>query len=198
MIFISYYTSGAYEQIIRRYLIPSLVKWQLPYNIKKIEDLGSWQKNTGFKCKFIKEILTKYKEDICFLDADATIEAYPELLFKIPNEYDIAIHLLDWQLFWRNKPNQNHRELLSGTMVVRYKEKTLKLLDKWIRQVKIQSNVKEQKVLEKIVINNPRYKVYNLPASYCAIKKYDGSIPEYIGKPYIIHHQVSRQHRNRK
>lgn len=197
MIFISYYTTGVYEQVMNQYLLPSLQKWKLKYDVAEVRDLGSWQKNTGFKSKYIRAMLLEYKEDVCFLDADATIEDYPEMLFHIPDDFDIAIHLLDWQLFWRNKPDQDQRELLSGTMVVKYNERTLKLLDKWIQQVEIQSSVKEQKVLEGIVLNNARYNVFDLPPAYCAIKKFDGTIPEYIGKPIIIHHQASRKYKNR-
>ncbi len=198
MIFISYYTTGVYEKVMNDYLLPSLKKWDLKYDIISIEDKGSWSLNTGYKSQFIKEMLLKYKETVCFIDADATIEKYPELLFKIPDEYDIAIHLLDWQLMWRGIKGQEQRELLSGTMVVKYKENTLKLLNEWIQRVEIEKAVKEQKVLEKIILNNPRYNVFDLPASYCAIKKYDGSIPEYIGEPVIIHHQISRKYKNRK
>ncbi len=199
MIFISYYTKNTpYEYVMRYYLLKSLIKWDLKTRIVGVEDLGTWQKNTGYKSTFIKKMLLKYKEDICFIDADATIESYPELLFNIPIEYDIAIHFLDWQRFWRNKEGQEQRELLSGTMVVKYKEKALKLIDEWIKQVEIQKTVKEQKVLENIVLNNNNYKIYDLPASYCAIKKFDGSIPEYIGKPVILHHQKSRELKNRK
>lgn len=191
MIFVSYYTTGVYEQVIQKYLLPSLKKWNLKYDIAEVKDRGDWQLNTQFKSKFIKGMLEEYKEDICFLDADATIEKYPELLFNIPDEYDIAMHLLDWQLMWRGIEGQDQRELLSGTMLLKYKENTLKLVDEWIRQIETNKSIKEQKVLENILLNN-KYKYYDLPASYCTIKKFDGSIPEYIKEPIILHHQVSR------
>lgn len=197
MIFVSYCTSGVYERVMDDYLLPSINRWNLNHDIVTIKDMGSWNLNTGYKCKFIKDMLLIHEEDICFLDADATIESYPELLFNIPKEYDIAIHLLDWQRFWRNKIGDDQRELLSGTMVIKYSQKTLKLLDEWIRQVEIQKSKKEQKILEEIVLNNSKYRLYDLPASYCAIKKYDGSIPDYIGNPVILHHQVSRVYKNR-
>ncbi len=199
MIFISYYTTGVYEKVIRNYLIPSLVKWQLQYDIKEIKDHGSWQLNTQQKCIFIKEMLLKYKEDVCFIDADATIEKYPELLFNIPDEYDIALHLLDWQLMWRGIEGQEQRELLSGTMVLKYKESTLKLVNEWMNQVNdTRKHLKEQKVLENIILGNEVYKLYDLPASYCTIKKFDGSIPEHIPDPVILHHQISRKYKNRR
>ncbi len=198
MIFVSYYTVGVYEKVMQDYLLPTLKRWGLKYDISGIKDLGNWQKNTGFKCKFIKAMLLEHKEDICFLDADATVEKYPKILFNIPDEFDVAIHLLDWHLMWRDKIGESQRELLSGTMVVKYNERSLKLLDEWILQVEVQKNVKEQKVLEKILLNNSDYKYYDLPPSYCAIKKFDGTVPEYIGEPVILHHQISRLYKNPK
>lgn len=198
MIFISYYTIGVYEKVINDLLLPSLKRWGLTYDIVGIKDLGSWQLNTGLKCQVIRDMLLQHKEDICFLDADATIEQYPKLLFHIPDEFDIAIHMLDWQLFWRNKIGESQRELLSGTMVVKYKESTIKLLDEWVVAVKLHKSVKEQKVLEKLLLENKKYKLFDLPPNYCAIKKFDGTIPEYIGKPVILHHQISRKYKNRR
>ena len=86
MIFISYYTSGVYKDVMNNHLLPSLKRWNLQYDIEEVKDFGSWQLNTGFKSKFIKKMLLKHKQNICFLDADATIEQYPDLLFNIPDE----------------------------------------------------------------------------------------------------------------
>ncbi|KKL20958.1 hypothetical protein LCGC14_2450270 [marine sediment metagenome] len=199
MIFISYYTENTpYEEVMNTHLLPSLKKWDLRYDIISTRDKGSWQFNTGYKSTFIKEMLLKHKEDVCFIDADGTIEKYPDLLFNIPEEYDIAIHQLDWFLFWRGELDNPHRELLSGTMVIKYKDSALLLIDEWIKQVGIQASIKEQKVLDSMVASNKNYKVYDLPPSYCAILKRDGGLPKYIGEPVVLHHQVSRQLKQRK
>ncbi len=199
MIFISYFTKNTpYEKVMNTHLLPSLQKWDLKYDIQAVEDLKNWNSNTRYKAKLIKEALIKYKEDVCFLDADATIESYPDLLFNIPKEYDIALHQLDWFLFWRNEIGNKHRELLSGTMIIKYSEKNLKLIDQWILKDENDIHAKEQKNLEELIIDNPNYKIHDLPASYCAIIKRDGSIPKYIGKPIILHHQVSRLYKNFK
>lgn len=198
MIFISFFTEGNYEKVMNTYLLPSLKKFDLKYDIVKIKNLGSWQKNTGYKSKFIKEMLEKHKEDVCFIDADGTIESYPELLFKIPDKYNIAIHWLLWEKFWHNVDNNSHKELLSGTIVVKYKDSTFKLLDEWIKQVEIQKNKIEQKILEEIVLNNSDYKVYDLPVEYCTIIKRDGTYPDYIKNPMVLHYQASRLYKNRR
>ena len=199
MIFISYYTENTpYETVMNTHLLPSLKKWNLKYDIITTWDRGLWQGNTGYKSTFIKEMLLKHKEDVCFIDADGTIEKYPELLFNIPEKYDIAIHFLDWYQFWRKQLGNPHRELLSGTMVIKYKESAFELLETWIKAVKNDIHTKEQKVLDNILQKNKKYKVYDLPPAYCAIKKFDGSVPDYVGDPIVLHHQVSRDYKNRR
>jgi|SRR3989304_8140294 len=195
MIFVSYYTSGIYETVMRQYLLPSLQKWHLNHEVMEVNNLGTWQLNTSFKASFLLQMLLKHKQDICFIDADATIEQYPTLLYEIPNDYEIAVHYLLWDKYWHNKDNNKHVELLSGTMVLKYNEATLELLDSWISALDRNVNIKEQKVLQTLLENLPNYKVYNLPVEYCAIKKPDGSIPSYIKEPIILHHQVSRKYR---
>lgn len=94
---ISYYTKNTpYEAEINEKLRPSLEKFKLEYDIQGIEDLGSWQKNTGYKCQFIKTMLLKHKKPVVFLDADAVILEYPELLFNIPTEVDLGFHHFNW------------------------------------------------------------------------------------------------------
>jgi len=98
MIIISYATKNTpYEKVINTYLLPGLKKWGLKYDIEYPEDKGSWQANTHLKAEFIKRMILKHKQAVVFLDADATIEKYPNLFFKLEQEkYDISYHELDW------------------------------------------------------------------------------------------------------
>ncbi len=196
MIFISFYTKNTpYKEVCESYFKPSVEKWGIKHNIYVVKDLLTWNKNTRYKAKIILEALNKYEEDVVFLDSDAEILKYPKLLFNIPKEYDIALHKLDWYLMWREQEGNPQRELLSGTMFIRYSEKNIKLVKQWIQKDEISKETKEQKNFEELVLNNPKYNIYNLPASYCAIIKRDNTVPEYVGEPIILHHQASRQHR---
>ena len=83
MIFVGYYTRlTPYQIVMSTKLLPSLEKWNLDYDIEGIDDRGNWFANTSYKAEFILNMLNKHKQDVCFLDADATIEKFPELLFK--------------------------------------------------------------------------------------------------------------------
>lgn len=199
MIFVSFYTVDTpYEPIIKARLLPSLKKWNLDYDIEPIKDLGGWRKNTDYKPTHLLKMLQKHKQDICFLDADATIEKYPTLLFNIPEEYNIAVHLLDWWKFWRKQEGDGHTELLSGTMVWKYNSQAIELLYKYIQGCVQKHTCLEQKVLSQILEINPQYKIYDLPPEYCCIINRDGSIPEhYVKEPIILHHQASRKHKTK-
>ncbi|KKL83633.1 hypothetical protein LCGC14_1972810, partial [marine sediment metagenome] len=46
MIYVSFVSKNTkYEEVIKKYLIPSLIKWNLPYDIEYIENKGSWRNN---------------------------------------------------------------------------------------------------------------------------------------------------------
>lgn len=194
MIYASFYTPGNYEKVINQYLIPSLIKFNLPCNIVKIEDKGNWLDNTAQKPVILLETLIKYKEDVIFLDGDATIEQYPSLFDQIPHDYDLAVHYLDWWKFWHNKENRNLFHLLSGTLMLRYNDKILHLVDNWIKECKKNRNIVEQKILGSLIEQNHDIKVYNLPIEYCAIINKDNT--RKILNPVIEHHQASRLYRN--
>lgn len=199
MIFIGYYTRCTpYQIVMSKKLLPSLIKWDLEYDIEGIDDRGNWYANTSYKARFILNMLNKHKKDVCFLDADATIEKYPELLFRIPEKYDFACHFLDWYLHWRNQRGQATRELLSGTMVFRYNPKVLSLMERYIEECENNPGVWEQKILQGILAKDKTVKIMNLPASYCAVIKFDNKVPEYVGEPVIVHHQASRKYKRNK
>ena len=203
MIYISYFTRNTpYEKVMKTYLLPSLEKWNLKYDIKAIGDRGSWDANTHYKAQFCKEMLLKHKQSVVFLDADATIEDYPMLLrvLDLYFNYDIALHYLDWYKFWRKVDGQNKREALSGTLYLNYNKKVLKFLDEWIEFNKTNSQWEQRNMQEILAKWKGKLYTYNLPPEYCCILLFNGKLPEHYltEKPIIIHHQVSRQLRHRK
>jgi len=180
------------------HLLPSLKKWNLKYDIQGIEDFGDWGLNTSYKAEFIEQMLKKHKEDVIFLDSDAVIEKNPELFDKIPEKYDLACHYLDWYLHWRNTKGQKKRELLSGTMMFRYNPKVLKLTEVYKKFCKKNPKIWEQRILQQLLAQPNNLKIYNLPASYCAVINHKKEIPSYIGTPVIVHYQASRQYKNKR
>ena len=193
MIYISYFTQlTVYEKVMNEYLLPSLKKWNLKYDIQGIKNEGNWSLNTTLKPKFILDMLNKHNEDVIFLDADATIEQYPELFNDISKEFDIACHYLDWQT-WYKKGNK--KELLSGTMLLRNNAKVKALCEEWYKKA-FSINKWEQLVLADILEKNKSIKIYELPLSYCYIKTLpNGKEPFVKLKPVILHWQVGREYK---
>lgn len=192
--FISFYTPGYYEEILNKYLLPSLKKYNLNYIIYKKENLHDWSKNGRQKYEIIYSHLINFKENIVFLDADAEIIKYPELLFNL-NEHDIAVHYLDWSLFWHNQPNQNKYELIASTIYIGNNTKTKKLF-KQLYELTKGSYEWGQKILPRLLDKNKEINCYRLPLDYCRIIKTDEKfIPT---TEVIIQHQASRAIRKRE
>ncbi|MCK9543715.1 MAG: hypothetical protein M0R03_16975 [Novosphingobium sp.] len=197
MIIVSFYTPGNYEKVMNSHLRPSLEKWGLKHYIEEVPDLGNWFKNTSFKSHFMLKCFNEFKEDLCFIDADGVIEEFPELLFNIPENCDVAAHQLDWEKYWKGKSGSDHREFLSGTLFMRYTPEVLDITHDWIEQCENDPGTKEQKILGNLIDKSTAINFFNLPASYCAIINHSGIIPEYIGKPVITHHQASRKYKSK-
>ena len=70
MIFVSCYTKN-YKHLANR-LEKSLIKFGLQHYLKVMKDSkdSNWQKNTNAKVPFVKDCLLKFKEPVCWLDAD--------------------------------------------------------------------------------------------------------------------------------
>ena len=195
----SYYTLDTpYQQVAHDYLMPSVHKFNLESDIRGISSLGSWQANTSYKSQFILWMLEHHKKNVVFLDADAIINSYPQLFHEIPEEYNIAAHTLDRNL-WYNREYLNTRyELLTGTAFFRYSGKTLEIVKKWVDECKRTPQIWEQKILENI-IKNDDVNIFPLPISYCYIFSLPDNSPPIVKceNPIIVHMQKSRELRNK-
>jgi len=193
MIYICYVTKGKYEKIAETYLIPTLKKWNLNYEIEYIDNRGSWIDNVCYRPEFIKKMLLKHKQAIVSLDGDATIEQYPKLLDKL-QDYDIAYHELDWNFFWQNQTvSKPKKELLAGTLYFNYNKKVLEFIDAWIerqRKVKGREQVNLQNLLEEGW--KEKLKIYPLPIEYVAMIRRDDKVPDFIRTPVIVHYLASQ------
>lgn len=192
-IIVSFATKNTpYEKVVKDFLIPSLEKWNLQYYIDYIEDRGSWAKNVYYKPEFINKMLKKHKAPIISLDADATIEKYPELFDKLPNDIDLAAHWLEWSS-WYGKGNK--KELLGGTLYFNYNDKVLNLVNDWMMAQK-KVNQYAQRVLDETLKKHNEINIYELPLSYCYIKTRPGSKEPLVKlDPVVLHWQKSREYK---
>ena len=191
MLIVSFATANTpYVQVLKDFLLPSLKKFNIVHDIVYPEDRGSWVLNTQLKPTIIRDMLLKHKQPIVFLDADATIEYYPELFDTLEKlEADVGVHYLDWNKLWKGIEGNLKREIGGGTLYFNYNEKVLTFIDKWIAL-----NIDDQKGLNILLPKETDLKIYSLPIEYCAICK-TNTVPEWIINPIIVHHQASRKYR---
>jgi len=183
-IFISYYTKNTgYENEYKK-LENSLIKFKLNYEIVAIDSKGSWFDNCFYRTEFIKNMLNKHKRPVIWVDCDAIIQQYPELLFNL-KDIDFACHL-------RLRKNGG-TELLGGTMFFNNSKASIDLLDKWKELVNndgLKRKYKlDQSYLHEAVNSLKQLKTFNLPATYCQI--FD--LMKNSGNPVIEHFQASRR-----
>ena len=196
IIFISYYTKNTiYEEIINTHLIPSLKKWDLKYHIFDIENKGSWQLNAIQKPVILQQALNKFPDyDIIWEDADSEILQYPELLFNISEQYDIAVHYLNWNAHY----GKEGMEMLDGTVFWRNNDKVEVFIDNLIL-LSTDRGLDHQKTMAKMLDNDKDINVFPLPRTYSYLMTQpNGNKPVIeIQNPVIIHHQISREAKRR-
>ena len=193
MLIVSFATAKTpYVEVINQFLIPSLKALSIPYDIAYPEDRGNWISNTQIKPIIIRDMLLHHMQPIVFLDADATVEYYPKLFDEL-QDYDIAVHYLDWNKFWNNIEGNIKREIAGGTLYFNYNDRVINFLNEWIALTKNDYN--DQQTLNKLLPQMTHLKIYNLPIQYCAICKGNNKVPDWIKDPCISHHQISRKYR---
>ena len=195
MILASFYTQVFYEEVAEKYIISSATKVEVGLYRYKVPSLHNWKKNTALKARCILDLINLYNDDVTMIDADATFEKYPDLLFNIPKDYDIAYHELEWDYFWHGRKG-NKRELCTGTIMFRNSLISKQLLITWMEENEKNPNILEQKnlqnLLEREYSGANKINIYYLPIEYCAIVHKDGNLPPFIKDPVIKHNQISR------
>ena len=184
-----------YVQVAESTILPSMKAIDgLRFSYSVVPNLGSWQKNTSYKATFALEMLVKYpSSNIVLLDVDCKINNYPSLFDNIPEQYNVAAHVLDWAT-WYNRPGETTKEILSGTLFLRNNDRTKYLVQRWEEANNTYPNSWEQRNLAVILFHH-KEQILNLPIEYCYINSMpDGSQPTVkVENPVIVHFQKSRE-----
>ncbi len=195
-IFISYYTKDTiYQDAINKYLIPSLLKLELKHYIYEIETLGDWKSNAIQKPLILKQALERFPDnDIIWQDADSEVLQDPGLLFNIPEEYDIALHYLNWKAHYGRESDEGKFEMLDGTVFWRNTAKVRTFIDELIKQ-STEKKTDHQKTMARMLEEYKDYKIFPLPRTYSYLPTQPNGDKSFIEieNPVIVHHQMSRQ-----
>ncbi len=197
-IFISYYTKDTiYQEAINNYLIPSLKKLNLEYHVYAIETLGDWKSNAIQKPLILQKALNEFPDnDIIWQDADSEILQDPSLLFNIPEEYDIALHYLNWEAHYGRPSDVGRFEMLDGTVLWRNTIKIRAFIDELIEN-STSKKIDHQKTMSRMLETKEGMKVFPLPRTYSYLPIQPNGEKSFIEikNPVIVHHQLSREGR---
>jgi hypothetical protein len=174
---VSYYTPDYKANALR--LADSLLRFDINAEIVELPPFRNWLDGVRHKPHFLRSQLLKSEVPMVWLDADATVEKYPALFDSLKN-IDFACH-------FRND-KRYHNECLSGTLYLNHSIGAIALLDAWIAEQAKDSDIWDQRSLQKAVESTHSYSMYRLPPQYTQI--FDTMA--YAGEPTILHHQASR------
>ena len=180
----SYYTKDTdYEKQIQHLKI-TLRRFNLESDIRGIDDLGDWYKNTYYKSQFVLETLKRHpNRSVVFVDADAIFRQSPILFNDF--DCDFAYHFY------------NRKELLGGTLYFGNGKGSRLVAKKWVEIDGLHKTThmpqKNLQVLFNAIKNEIKWK--ELPLSYCMIFDCHQRYRENI-HPVIEHFQLSRKHKD--
>jgi hypothetical protein len=184
---IAYFTKGNKYESLSQNLRQSCESFGIPLNLNPIEDLGSWEKNTHYKAKFILDCLQNFSQDLLYVDVDAVFRQFPNLLETL--DCDLAYRTENFK--WRKN------EALSGTIFLRNNERITEFVKSWISlneatpAARFKPETWEQANMQRAHILSKDLKYYNLPPEYTFV--FDHTKRMYPNlKPVIEHFQASR------
>ena len=195
--FISSFTVGTiYEDIVQN-LLADFVNYQLPYYIFPVSDLGEWKINSRQRPLYIKEAMKKFPgENLLWIDADARILKYPELLFHIPDSCHLGVNYMRWDEHYGRASDVDKVEILDGTSYYRNTPDMIPFMDEWIARA-VTAGKNHRMVLKSMIDERieEHLNIFLLPRAYCYVTtRPDGSKPAIpLQDPVIAHYQASRQ-----
>ncbi|WP_250538177.1 MULTISPECIES: class I SAM-dependent methyltransferase [unclassified Caballeronia] len=102
-----------------------LDRFNVEYEFDPIQSFGAWELNCAYKARFIRDKWLASEVPIVWLDADATVEASPDLFATL--DADFAVHK------WHGKTASDQGwQFASGTIFFGKTDLAGKLIDQWL------------------------------------------------------------------
>jgi len=163
-------------------LLASARRFGLSIKVETIPSGRAWELNCAYKANFIRSAWRQSSQPVVWLDADATVEAFPDLFERIDADY--AVHRWGG---WKTA---------SGTIYFGKSLEAGELLDHWVERCEADPATWDQIHLESAWADVSRrrpLKTVWLPRSYCHI--FD---KKSTSAPVITHWQASRSLKKQK
>lgn len=177
---VAYYTKNTPYEDEAKSLRLSLDALKLEHYILGIDNLGSWQKNTQYKPRFLKHCLERYpNRPLLYIDVDAIVIKYPT-----------EIQTLQCDLAATRYPNRG--DVQSGTLFLGATGHCRYIIDQWIamnerypEKLPDGREAWDQRTLT-MIINNVMMDYRALPLEYCWICGYTARQYPHMS-PVIVH-----------
>lgn len=202
---IAYYTEGTPYEREAELLAASLDAVGMRYEITPVADGGGWYANTRHKAVFLRNVRSRLRGPLLYIDADAFVHANADDYFA-----DLAAQGCDFGAHWFHGPAKGHDRrkvqdrgwwMLSGTLFLGDTVGCRRLLDAWcdLNDTLASHGLEQgggQKNLWFLVEAHFKddLKVARLPGRYCYVWDKPWAYPD--DEPCIIEHTIaSRQNR---
>lgn len=153
----------------------------IPYVIEELPSTGSYLKNTCLKPQFILDKLQQLKSPVLWVDVDASVFQYPQLLDALLEFYwDTNVDFAA-----RKMPEERNRTWHVGTMWFNCTSNMIDFLEHWIANT---GNLSDESALEKTWQQfGTTIKAINLPPEYFYIQQRGKQPPA----DTVIMHRIS-------
>ena len=184
IIIVSFYTPNEIYTKMANRLIKSCKEFNLPYDIRQLEDKGSWVKNCNQKASFILDCVSKHDKKVVWIDSDARFLQYPTLLettnasFGIraepggPTRKQVNREAISLPLNWPS--NLGNIWFNSGTILFEPCASITRLLNRWVELGEEFPKNWDQWNLQQAWADVQPDTEW-LPRSYCQINKLHGN-----------------------
>lgn len=162
-IVVSYHTDAYYQEYAEKFLIPSLNRFSLKYDIRSLPDLGDYFSNLNQRPAFLLRMMEHHQgRDILLIDVDAEIVSFPERVLNCPEE--VGVHFLKPSATAAPRP-------FAGTLFLRNCNGVKELLRLWIDLARAYPFALDQETLGAALAIKVRFiRVDDLPPEYCWVE----------------------------
>lgn len=178
---VSYYTNDVYKKAANG-LESSLRLLRLDYEIHEVPWIKTWKEGVLYKPSFLKKMLEEHPgRDIVWIDADAYVRAYPDLIIRENPEFDVAFY----------HAASGYKEVYGGTIFLKNSPKILSLVGDWILECRKDPESLDEVNLGRAVQKRKDLVFKLLPAGYCWVERWmRGQKP--LEEVVIEHFAISR------
>jgi len=190
------YTPGRYAELARR-LVQSGKKVGVDVLAVKVRDLGSWEKNTHHKARFLANLKVEPRcTAVVWVDADAVFVRKPTAFDAAGDLFDIAVYRhVPGKVSGAGTAWEGQGKVFNGTLYLRRSPLARRVLSEWVKENRRHPSRFDQVNLASVLSRVDPSRLRRLPREYCWIERL--MRPTSQGAHPVIVHEASRLDRKK-